>query len=324
MVHRKFFFVAALLSIFGFSRTAIAQVQVSVTDGVVEVCPNTTVQLLAPQGALSYQWTPAQGLSAADIRDPLVTVSQKTTYEVTYLYDTGINLVKNGDFEQGNTGFVSRYTYKRPSGATTLHPEGCYTIWTNAREVHNYWGRVYDHTSGRGNYLIANGHTTPNFVVWEQTISVEPNQDYIFQAYAVNFLDNPAQLQFSIEGKQLGEIFTLQGNDKWKHFYVVWNSGSYNGDITIRLLNQRTDPSGNDFGVDDISFQKLDKKTESITIDVYDIDKVITETACEEYEWRGNVYTESGTYVHNYENELGCASSETLVLTINKGTHTTL
>ncbi|MBO7315576.1 MAG: gliding motility-associated C-terminal domain-containing protein, partial [Paludibacteraceae bacterium] len=43
----------------------------------------------------------------------------------------------------------------------------------------------------------------------------------------------------------------------------------------------------------------------------------LTATACEEYEWRGNVYTESGTYVHNYENELGCASSETLVLTIN-------
>ncbi len=325
MVHRKFLFGVALLSIIGFSRTAIAQVQqVSVADENVTVCPNTRIQLLAPQGALSPKWTPVEGLSATNDQNPITTITQTTTFEVTYLYDTGINLVTNGDFEKGNTGFVSQYIYKRPNGATTLHPEGYYTVYSNAREVHNYWGRVYDHTSGRGNYLIANGDTKPNRVVWEQTIHVEPNQDYIFQAYAVNFLDNPAQLQFSIEGVQLGNIFTLQGKEEWNHFYEVWNSGNYNGNITIRLLNQRTEPNGNDFGVDDISFKKLDEKTKSVTVTVPETNKIITETACEEYEWHGVVYTESGTYVHNYTNELGCSSSETLLLTINKGTHTTL
>ena len=42
----------------------------------------------------------------------------------------------------------------------------------------------------------------------------------------------------------------------------------------------------------------------------------LTETACESYTWHGTTYTESGTYVHNYTNEQGCASSETLNLTI--------
>ena len=325
MVHRKIFFVAALLSIIGFSRTAIAQVQqVSVADENVTVCPNTRIQLLAPQGALSYLWIPSQNLSAPDVYNPITTITEKTTFEVTCLYETTENLVRNGDFEQGNTGFVSRYTYKRPNGGMTLWDEGCYSVTRNARSVHRNWDNVYDHTSGNGNYLIANGHTVPNFVVWEQKIRVESNHDYIFQAYAVNLSENPPQLQFSIEGVQLGNVFTLQGRNQWQHFYVVWNSGSYDGDITIRLLNQRTDPSGNDFGVDDISFRKLEKRIESITIDVLDINTTLTETACEEYEWHGQVYTESGTYVHNYTNELGCESSETLLLTINKGTHTTL
>ncbi len=323
MKKRCFLSFVTLLLIIGTTKT-IAQKQVSVSDEGTIVCPNTTVQLLAPQGALSYEWKPAQQLSGSDIYNPLTTIAEKTTFEVTYLYDTGINLVRNGDFERGNTGFVSYYTYKTPNGSRTLYPEGCYTVWRNAREVHDRWSTVRDHTTGSGNYLIANGHTTPNFIVWEQSISVEPNQDYIFQAYAVNFLDNPAQLQFSIEGVQLGNIFTLQGTNTWQHFYVVWNSGSYNGNITIRLLNQRTEPGGNDFGVDDISFQKLDRKTETVTIDVYNTDLKITETACESYTWHGTTYTESGTYVYNYTNEQGCASIETLNLTINKGTQTTL
>ena len=315
MKKRCFLSFVTLLLIIGTTKT-IAQKQVSVSDEGTIVCPNTTVQLLAPQGALSYEWKPAQQLSESDIYNPLTTITEKTTFEVTYLYDTGINLVRNGDFEGGNTGFVSYYTYKTPNGSRTLYPEGCYTVWRNAREVHDRWSTVRDHTTGSGNYLIANGHTTPNFIVWEQSISVEPNQDYIFQAYAVNFLDNPAQLQFSIEGVQLGNVFTLQGTNTWQHFYVVWNSGSYNGNITIRLLNQRTEPGGNDFGVDDISFQKLDRKTETVTIDVYNTDLKLTETACESYTWHGTTYTESGTYVHNYTNEQGCASSETLNLTI--------
>ena len=317
MKNRCFLSFVALLLIIG-TTTITAQKQISVTDVETIVCPNTQVQLLAPQGALSYLWTPSQNLSAPDVYNPITTITEKTTFEVTCLYETTENLVRNGDFEQGNTGFVSRYTYKRPNGGMTLWDEGCYTVTKNARSVHRNWDNVYDHTSGNGNYLIANGHTVPNFVIWEQTIRVESNHDYIFQAYAVNLSENPPQLQFSIEGVQLGNVFTLQGRNQWQHFYVVWNSGSYNGDITIRLLNQRTDPSGNDFGVDDISFRKLEKRIESITIDVLDINTTFTETACERYEWHGEVYTESGTYVHNYENDLGCASSETLVLKVDK------
>ena len=53
---------------------------------------------------------------------------------------------------------------------------------------------------------------------------------------------------------------------------------------------------------------------------------VTTETACESYTWTdgtGETYTESGTYTYNYTNELGCASTDTLYLTIHYGTHNT-
>jgi hypothetical protein len=44
---------------------------------------------------------------------------------------------------------------------------------------------------------------------------------------------------------------------------------------------------------------------------------VETETACESYEWHGATYTTSGTYTYEYNNENGCASVDTLHLTIN-------
>ena len=50
----------------------------------------------------------------------------------------------------------------------------------------------------------------------------------------------------------------------------------------------------------------------------------ITETACESFEWHGNILTQSDTYVHEYTNENGCPSADTLHLTINHGTHNSI
>ncbi len=43
-------------------------------------------------------------------------------------------------------------------------------------------------------------------------------------------------------------------------------------------------------------------------------------SACGSYVWNGTTYTQSGTYVRNYNNANGCPSADTLYLTINTGT----
>ncbi|MBR4535281.1 MAG: T9SS type A sorting domain-containing protein, partial [Bacteroidales bacterium] len=51
---------------------------------------------------------------------------------------------------------------------------------------------------------------------------------------------------------------------------------------------------------------------------------VATVTECESYIWTagtGLTYTQSGTYIHHYNNGDGCPSADTLHLTINNGTH---
>ena len=43
----------------------------------------------------------------------------------------------------------------------------------------------------------------------------------------------------------------------------------------------------------------------------------LTASACNSYDWHGTTYTSSGIYTYNFINLNGCASTDTLYLTIN-------
>ncbi|HEY8399634.1 MAG TPA: hypothetical protein VIK89_00155, partial [Cytophagaceae bacterium] len=69
------------------------------------------------------------------------------------------SLVRNGDFSNGNTQFISGYSYCNTSNC--LYPEGYYAIGQNANFYHNaFVGR--DHTTGNGNFMIVNGAGVPS------------------------------------------------------------------------------------------------------------------------------------------------------------------
>jgi hypothetical protein len=69
-------------------------------------------------------------------------------------------------------------------------------------------------------------------------------------------VSSPAILQFSINGIQLGTPFTAPAAlYTWQQFSTTWNS-STNTTATICIVNQNTATSGNDFGIDDISFHE--------------------------------------------------------------------
>jgi hypothetical protein len=74
----------------------------------------------------------------------------------------GPNLVVNGDFSDNNEGtFTTDYLYVNPAnvGSTSLHPEGVYTIASDASLYHNnFEGTAYSSP----NFLIVNGHTKKN------------------------------------------------------------------------------------------------------------------------------------------------------------------
>ena len=171
-------------------------------------------------------------------------------------HSAGINRVVNGDFNSGNSGFTSQYTYvaNDPNSTHELDPESYYSVWIVASDLHN-WPSCVDHTSGAGNFQIVNGSTVANIKIWEQTIPVSQNTTYYFVTWVESLrATNPAQLQFSVNGTLLGSIFTASSSTcVWQQFYATWNSGS-NTTADISIVNENTIATGNDFGLDDISF----------------------------------------------------------------------
>jgi hypothetical protein len=163
------------------------------------------------------------------------------------------NLVTNGDFEAGNTGFGSQYTFV--AGPNSATDPAVYAIDTSPSNVHNSWASFGDHTSGAGNMMIINGSETGGENVWfENGIAVDANTTYFFSTWIHTTFDQaPAELNFSININSIGTTFTAGAiADGWQQFFASWNSGSATT-ADIALVNQQLAFSGNDFALDDIS-----------------------------------------------------------------------
>lgn len=225
------------------------------------LCFGTSITYNLPAGYDTYEWsTGTIGTS--------ITVNSPTTIWLQ-VGNVSPNLVVNGDFEAGNTGFSSAYIYGTGGTYGLLSSEGQYAIATSPNATHMNFSDCVDHTTtGVGNMLVANGSGVPNTSVWCQTINIDPNTDYLFSAWFMNALNdlNVSNLQFYVNDVQVGSVFSTSPTGCiWSEFNEIWNSGSATtADLCIR--NQNTSTGGNDFAIDDITFRAVCVQYDTITV----------------------------------------------------------
>ena len=161
------------------------------------------------------------------------------------------NLLSNGGFELGPTGIQSNLTL-----STDLMTEGHYFVDTNPHAYHPLWASIGGHPNDTGNMMIVNGSTIPNQMVWGQSgIAVSTNTFYLLSFWVASLYDaNPAAFQVKINGTQVGSIYTIPSTvGKWTQDVVLWNSGASNT-ANLGIFDQTVTANGNDFALDDISF----------------------------------------------------------------------
>lgn len=166
------------------------------------------------------------------------------------------NLVANGDFSAGNTGFTSGYTYSTSS----LLVESSYAITTDASSIHFAFTGT-DHTTGSGNFMVLNGSGTPTFV-WNKTVSVQANKYYNFSAWFKNIVTKPAYaglplatVELWINGVKISRNILLDDYpDQWLLLDTSWFSGSATT-ANLSIKNIGVSLNGNDFAIDDIGFR---------------------------------------------------------------------
>ena len=304
-------------------------------DTLLQTTNDTVINLSAVGDSMDfYKWY------ALDIKNEGNLIGNKDSQSIkinVHVKDTAVyilqtmkeevdNLVYNGDFEEGNKGFWTEYSYTTEakvdgSYSYGLGPEGRYAVGANPYYYHqnfcDYSGSKY------GKMLIANGNQGTDKVVYAATFDVEPNQNYIvsFEASTVSNskADELPQLQFSVSGEKLGEVFKTNSTQcTWLEYYQIWNSGS-NTTATITILNNCTTASGNDFTIDNITYRKMCTSYDTITIInnkiLYDtID--VTICANESYNFNGKVLTQGGQYTEKLVTSQGLDSLITLNLTV--------
>ena len=226
------------------------------------ICNGSTKQLRANPGFV-FCWNPSTGLDNPLSPNPGTSVTQNTTYFLNTI-SLGTNLIPNGNFNLGNTGFTSQYFYT--SNNTT---EGEYYVGTNPSAWYFAHYACGDHTTGNGNMLLVNGSPLANAEVWKTTVAVTPNTNYAFSTWISSIsVPNPAQLAFSINGNAIGELITAsQPPCNWVQFYTTWNSGNATSAI-ISIINKNTTLFGNDFALDDINFSPFTFRRDSVKITV--------------------------------------------------------
>lgn len=184
------------------------------------------------------------------------------------------NLVQNGNFEAGNTGFSSAYT-----SSSSTYP-GEYDVTTTAT---NFGANVTDHSfcadpiayASNNKYMVVNGKTqqSGNSVIWEQTLTgLRKGESYKFCA---NFKNMP-QCTFDI----LPIVNMEAGSASTGNFTVSttpsdpcsWQSQQLNftasgATETIRIiLDEAGNGDGNDLVIDDIYVGGLGDPNLMITV----------------------------------------------------------
>ncbi len=244
------------------------------TDGLIDegCCPTLTVSndttICAPNAAqisasanfTTYAWSPTTGLSNPNIRNPVATPTVTTNYVVTAT-SLSQNLIVNGDFTAGNVGFTSQYTYGSFS-------PNYYAI---AYEWFNQTGHSQvEHTGNGGNYMSIDGGSNGQ-IVWAQAVpAVLPNTNYQFSYWALADL-TAAILQVKINNTTLATTTLISDciptQCNWKLYTFTWNSGS-NTSANIEIRDLNLDAGGNDFGLDDIAFQRICTATDTVKVKV--------------------------------------------------------
>jgi hypothetical protein len=168
------------------------------------------------------------------------------------------NLLTNGNFEAGNTGFLTQYNVSTPFPPGPDGP-GHYNVYTNTLQFNPVFGQTFgDHTTGTGLMMVVNGATTPSTYFWGQNVAVTTNTDYTFTGWFTSALINPdpspALISLTINGGAVGANFNVgAATGTWQQFTTTWNSGS-NTVANLRLFDANLTDQGNDFVVDDLSF----------------------------------------------------------------------
>jgi gliding motility-associated-like protein len=235
--------------------------------GNIILTPDTTIcfgssKLLRSNidSTLGFCWSPGNFLDDVNLANPTTSTTGHIMYTLLSLSEEN-NLVVNGDFSIGNTGFSSQLA----AGAAPLS-SGSYLVTNTSLNAGPQTSDCKDHTNAAGNMMVVSSTNTAASL-WNQTVTITPNTNYIFSCWIQSVQPfNSTQLQLSINGNVAADnLITAANACEWTRYFVTWNSG--NNTTAILSIFNKANPTGGDFfAIDDISFAGYAVKRDTVMI----------------------------------------------------------
>lgn len=158
------------------------------------------------------------------------------------------NLLPNGDFSNGNTGFQTDYTFD--DGPTDLDAQR-YDIETNPNNSHAGFASFGDNTTGNGLMMVVNGGFNSNIETIAYDIDLTAGQTYTISFFGRNAVD-AANAFFDV---RVNNVVVASNTTRLTNFWTrrdfTWNATT-SGISRVALHNNETASFGNDFALDDI------------------------------------------------------------------------
>lgn len=202
--------------------------------------------------------------------DNLITAADEGTFGV---FAPGMP-ANTGVPEEPYPGVTPDFTYVLPNPEVYAPFGGEYTVqnlMTNSLSASiGAWWRIADHTAGNetGRMMIVNGFN-PGAVFFRDIVTVRPDTNYLFTAWILNLfkvnrypdpelgvriLDEDGNVLYNAA---LGILIPVNVNaPEWKQIGSVINSRD-NSRLTVEFLSEGPEVIGNDYAIDDISFNEI-------------------------------------------------------------------
>lgn len=152
----------------------------------------------------------------------------------------GSNLIPNGDFEQGNTGFTTNYTY-----TNDCNYAGC------GNETYS----IQQGFGVDGSYGMGVDGAVVDKLLYEVTIPNAPGLICKF-SYMARTENHPSPyFAVLVNGVQIDSIDYVSNNNDWVTFEHIFTAGSSN--IVLQLYNRNLEGGGNDFFMDNFRLEGM-------------------------------------------------------------------
>jgi PKD repeat protein len=182
-------------------------------------------------------------------------------------------MVVNGDFtdpdcdaDYNNHIYTSELNFA--GCTTTINGRPGYMEVTNANTYNNLWFAT-DHTgTPNSRFMMIDGpkYSEGDMVAWSQVVSVEKGKVYCFSAWVINMCgnvcSNPASFALRVGGKHgtiVGSIMDIWSTGTWVKVcgkYLATSTTDIEIDVISLASQHDMTASGNDCGIDDISFKQ--------------------------------------------------------------------